>query len=47
MPITLDVDEQQIKELGIKSGARITLRDLRDDRSLAILTVNDVYKPDR
>jgi len=47
MPITLDVDEQQIKELGLKSGARITLRDLRDDRSLAILTVDDVYKPDR
>lgn len=47
MPITLDVDEQQIKELGIQPGARITLRDLRDDRSLAILTVDDVYKPDR
>jgi sulfate adenylyltransferase len=47
MPITLDVDQKQIDDLGIKPGARITLRDLRDDRSLAILTVDDVYKPDR
>lgn len=47
MPITLDVGENEIKDLGIKPGARITLRDLRDDRSLAILTVEDVYKPDR
>lgn len=47
MPITLDVDQKQIDALGIKAGARITLRDLRDDRSLAILTVEDVYKPDR
>lgn len=47
MPITLDVDEKQINDLGIKPGAKITLRDLRDDRNLAILTVDDVYKPDR
>lgn len=47
MPINLDVDQQQIDDLGIKSGARIVLRDLRDDRSLAILTVEDVYQPDK
>ena len=47
MPITLDVDENQIKALGIKPGARITMRDLRDDRNLAILTVEDVYQPDK
>ncbi|KYK59819.1 Sulfate adenylyltransferase [Drechmeria coniospora] len=47
MPITLDVDETQIKELGIKPGARITLRDSRDDRNLAILTVKDLYRPDK
>ncbi|KXH44554.1 sulfate adenylyltransferase [Colletotrichum nymphaeae SA-01] len=47
MPITLDVSQQQIDTLSIKPGARITLRDLRDDRNLAILTVEDVYKPDR
>ncbi|KAI1370728.1 putative sulfate adenylyltransferase [Hypoxylon crocopeplum] len=47
MPITLDVSEETIKELGIKSGLRVTLRDLRDDRNLAILTVDDIYKPDK
>ncbi|KAG6038723.1 Sulfate adenylyltransferase [Claviceps citrina] len=47
MPITLDVDQQQIETLGIKTGAKLTLRDSRDDRNLAILTVDDVYKPDK
>ncbi|KAK5998910.1 Sulfate adenylyltransferase [Cladobotryum mycophilum] len=47
MPINLDVDQQQIDELGIKPGARITLRDFRDDRNLAILTVEDIYQPDK
>lgn len=47
MPITLDVDQTQIDALGIKAGARITLRDSRDDRNLAILTVEDVYRPDK
>lgn len=47
MPITLDVDQATVDELGIKTGARITLRDFRDERNLAILTVEDVYRPDR
>ena len=47
MPITLDLSQETIDELGIKAGARVTLRDLRDDRNLAILTVEDVYKPDK
>lgn len=47
MPITLDVDQQQIDALGIKAGARLTLRDSRDDTNLAILTVEDVYRPDK
>lgn len=47
MPITLDVDQSTINELGIKPGAKITLRDSRDDHNLAILTVDDVYKPDK
>lgn len=47
MPITLDVSQQTIDEVGVKPGARIVLRDLRDDRNLAILTVEDVYKPDK
>lgn len=47
MPITLDVDQQQIDDFGIKAGAKLTLRDSRDDRNLAILTVEDVYRPDK
>lgn len=47
IPITLDVSQEQISELGIKAGARITLRDPRDDQALAILTVDDVYRPDK
>ena len=47
MPITLDVSQATIDENGLKAGARVTLRDLRDDRNLAILTVEDVYKPDK
>jgi sulfate adenylyltransferase len=47
MPITLDLSQAQVDELGVKAGARITLRDFRDDRNLAIITVDDVYKPDK
>jgi len=47
IPITLDVSKEEIDKLGIKPGARIALRDCRDDRNLAILTVDDVYKPDK
>jgi len=47
MPICLDVSQQDIDNYGIKPSARIVLRDLRDDRNLAILTVDDVYRPDK
>ncbi|KAM4065058.1 ATP-sulfurylase domain-containing protein [Hirsutella rhossiliensis] len=47
MPITLDLGQEQIFKLGVKPGARITLRDSRDDRNLAILTVEDIYRPDK
>ncbi|KAJ4357352.1 Sulfate adenylyltransferase [Didymosphaeria variabile] len=47
MPITLDVSQQTIDNLGIKAGARVALRDFRDDRNLAIITVDDVYRPDK
>jgi sulfate adenylyltransferase len=47
MPITLDLSKEQIDELGVKPGARLTIRDFRDDRNLAIITVEDVYKPDK
>jgi len=47
MPITLDLSGQMVEQLGIKAGMRVTLRDFRDDRNLAIITVDDVYKPDK
>jgi sulfate adenylyltransferase len=47
MPICLDVSQSLIDEIGIKPSARIALRDFRDDRNLAIITVDDVYRPDK
>lgn len=47
MPIALDLSAEQIDELGVTPGARVVLRDFRDDRNLAIITVEDVYKPDK
>ena len=47
MPITLDLSKETIQTLEIKPGARITLRDFRDDRNLAIITVEGVYKPNK
>jgi sulfate adenylyltransferase len=47
MPITLDVSHETVKDLDIKEYSRLALRDLRDDRPLAILQVEDVYKPDK
>lgn len=47
MPITLDVSPKKIQELGLKPGSRFTLRDFRDDRNLAIMTIDDIYKPDK
>jgi len=47
IPITLDLSKDQIEEIGVKPGARITIRDFRDDRNLAIINVEDVYKPDK
>ncbi|KAH8703769.1 ATP sulfurylase [Talaromyces proteolyticus] len=47
MPITLDVSSESVQQLGLKPGARVTLRDFRDDRNLAILTIDDVYRPDK
>lgn len=47
MPITLDVSAEDVQNLGLKAGARIALRDFRDEAALAILTVEDVYKPNK
>ncbi|KKA29698.1 hypothetical protein TD95_004464 [Thielaviopsis punctulata] len=47
MPITLDASKETIDSLALKAGSRVVLRDFRDDASLAILTVEDIYKPDK
>ncbi|KAG9244991.1 ATP sulfurylase [Calycina marina] len=47
MPITLDMSKESIEELSVKPGARFTIRDFRDDRNLAIITIDDIYKPDK
>ncbi|PAV18802.1 ATP-sulfurylase [Pyrrhoderma noxium] len=46
IPITLDVSREDISNLEIKAGARLALRDPRDDEALAIITVEDIYQPD-
>lgn len=47
MPICLDVSEKTVETASLRAGERFTLRDFRDDRNLAIITVDDVYKPDK
>lgn len=47
MPITLDASQQVINELKLQAGSRVTLRDFRDDRNLAILTIDDIYRADK
>ncbi|GAA5910376.1 sulfate adenylyltransferase [Sporobolomyces salmoneus] len=47
MPITLDVSQEQIDNLKLANGTRVTLRDARDEAPLAILTVSSVYKPNK
>jgi len=47
MPITLDVSAESISTLSIAPGARLALRDPRDESALAIITVSDIYRPDK
>jgi sulfate adenylyltransferase len=47
MPINLDLSEAEVKRLNLKAGDRVTLRDSRDDRNIVILTIDDVYRPDK
>ena len=47
MPITLDVSQDQITALGIAPEARIALVNPQDNQPLAILRVQDVYRPDK
>ncbi|KAI9463577.1 hypothetical protein BJY52DRAFT_921787 [Lactarius psammicola] len=47
IPVTLDVSPEDIGRLSLAKGKRVTLRDPRDDQALAIITIDDIYKPDR
>ncbi|KAI8074595.1 sulfate adenylyltransferase [Gongronella butleri] len=47
MPITLDVDQEDIDASQIKPQNRIALLDPRDYAPLAILSVADVYQPNK
>ncbi|KAG2230681.1 sulfate adenylyltransferase [Thamnidium elegans] len=47
IPITLDVSKEQIEESKIAPSKRIALLDPRDYTALAILTVEDVYQPNK
>ncbi|THV02449.1 ATP-sulfurylase [Dendrothele bispora CBS 962.96] len=46
MPITLDISREDIDAKSITAGSRVALRDPRDDETLAIITVDDIYQPD-
>ncbi|KAM9932664.1 hypothetical protein OXX80_007708, partial [Metschnikowia pulcherrima] len=45
MPITLDVSADFAKS--VSTGQKLVLQDLRDDKPLAVLTVESVYKPNK
>lgn len=45
MPITLDVTQSIASS--VKPGEKVVLKDLRDGSSLAILTIESIYKPDK
>ena len=47
MPITLDASQETIDAGKLQAGSRVTLRDFRDDRNLAILTIDDIYRADK
>ncbi|PVG00337.1 putative sulfate adenylyltransferase [Serendipita vermifera] len=47
IPINLDVSQSDIDRLAIAPGSRIVLRDPRDEAALAIITVEDIYRPDK
>ena len=38
IPVTLDIGRKDVDRLSVAPGLRISLRDPRDDRSLAIIT---------
>lgn len=47
MPICLDISKEMIENLKLVAGSRLALVDSRDDAFLAILTIEDIYQPDK
>ncbi|TIC21097.1 sulfate adenylyltransferase [Wallemia mellicola] len=47
IPVTLDLSSEKIKELGLSESSRVTLRDPRDENPLAIITVEDIWQPNK
>ncbi|KAF9337366.1 Sulfate adenylyltransferase [Linnemannia elongata] len=47
IPINLDVSQDDIDRISLKVDQRIALRDPRNDNPIAILTVQDIYRPDK
>lgn len=47
IPINLDVAQEDIDTLSLKPAQRVALRDPRNDSPIAILTIEDIYKPDK
>ncbi|KAG5459824.1 MAG: sulfate adenylyltransferase, partial [Olpidium bornovanus] len=47
IPVVLDVAGNEVAEEKVRIGQRIALRDPRDDQALAILTVRDIYVPNK
>lgn len=47
MPITLDASKETVDGLSLAAGRRVVLRDPRDDRNLAIISIDDVYQPNK
>ncbi|KAG0799306.1 hypothetical protein G6F22_003359 [Rhizopus arrhizus] len=47
IPITLDISKEELNKNGIQPSKRIALLDSRDYEPLAILTVEDIYCPNK
>ncbi|CAO3682895.1 unnamed protein product [Rhizopus stolonifer] len=47
IPITLDLSKEELEETKIEASKRVALLDPRDYEPLAILTVQDVYSPNK
>jgi sulfate adenylyltransferase len=47
IPINLDVSQEDIDRISLKPDQRVALRDPRNDNPIAILTVQDIYRPDK